>query len=176
MNAFRGCLTTEIQSSPGRTCLVLAHATKTLYIIFGIASTLAGYCSTPLSVSSCPMNVTEGDLNWNVFPDSWRSCLLHFPNRLVRFLSRSRSASCLELPHPRTQISSAMFFFCANHPRIQVAVVDTLQNVYYKEFSGLNLVPFFTEEGYLVSIVSHPHVCISLLVLRISALGKSFLR
>ena len=35
-----------------------------------IEATLAGSGSTPLSVSLCPMKVTEGDLNCNFFADS----------------------------------------------------------------------------------------------------------
>ena len=77
--------------------------------IFVIASTLAGSGSTPLSVSLCPMKVTEGDLNWKFFADSRRSCLLLFSNRLMRFLSWSISASSFELPHLKTCIPSAMF-------------------------------------------------------------------
>ena len=61
-----------------------------------IAVTLAGSGSTPLSVSLCPMKVTEWDLNCDFFAESRRSWLLHFSNRLVRFLSWSMSASSFE--------------------------------------------------------------------------------
>ena len=53
-----------------------------------IAATLAGSGSTPLSVSLCPMKVTEGELNCNFFTESRRSWLLHFSNRLVKFRRR----------------------------------------------------------------------------------------
>ena len=48
-------------------------------------ATLAGSSSTPLSVSLCPMKVTEGDLNCNFLTQSRKSWLLHFSNRLMRF-------------------------------------------------------------------------------------------
>ena len=74
------------------------HIVKHLYLEGSLRSLVerlgggVGSCSnsTPLSISLCPMKVTEGDLNCNFFTESRRSWLLHFSNRLVRFLERER--------------------------------------------------------------------------------------
>ena len=73
-----------------------------------MADILAGSGSRPLSVSLCPMKVTDVALNCNFFAERCKSWSLSLSNRRTRFLSWSTLASSMVSPHPNMQMPSAM--------------------------------------------------------------------
>ena len=71
-----------------------------------MAVTLDGSGSTPLSVSLCPMKVTELALNWSFFAESCRSWSLLLSNRTIKFQSWFIFPSSLVSQHTNMQTSS----------------------------------------------------------------------